>query len=183
MILSYVDLFDKKRLQHRIKANVTTNHPASHYGQPVILLEDGKTLDSSSWTLHRYRVLKANKKEISTLLSMGLVWFFKGRPRVPYDLLAWKSWLWNSGAMRILCYYMRVSSVESRITPIQPPYRITLNVNPSFLWWTKELYNSFSFKQLVKCAGIHIIITTILVLHTYHHFSTPRMIFLYIKQV
>ncbi len=37
MILSYIDLFDKKRLQHRIKASVTANHPASHYGQPVIL--------------------------------------------------------------------------------------------------------------------------------------------------
>jgi hypothetical protein len=73
MILSYVDHFDKKKLQHRIKARVTANHPASHYGQPVIHLEDGKMLDSLSWTLHRYRVLKANKKEISALLSMGLV--------------------------------------------------------------------------------------------------------------
>lgn len=73
MILSYVDLFDKKRLQHRIKASVTTNHPASHYGQPVIILEDGKMLDSSTWTSHRYRVLKANKREISALLAVGLV--------------------------------------------------------------------------------------------------------------
>jgi hypothetical protein len=73
MILSYTDLFDKKRLQHRIKAAVTANHPSSRYGQPVIILEDGGTLDSSSWVSHRYRVLKASKKEISTLLSMGLV--------------------------------------------------------------------------------------------------------------
>ena len=73
MILSYVDLLDKKKLQHRIKAEITTEHPASHYGRPVILLEDGKMLDSLSWKSHRYRVLKANKKEISALLSMGLV--------------------------------------------------------------------------------------------------------------
>ena len=73
MILSYTDLFDRKRMQHRVKATVITNHPASRYGQPVILLEDGGTLDSSSWFSHRYRVLKASKKEISALLSMGLV--------------------------------------------------------------------------------------------------------------
>jgi hypothetical protein len=73
MILSYTVLFDKKRMQHRIKATVTTNHSASRYEQPVILLEDGGTLDASSWFSHRYRVLKASRKEISALLSMGLV--------------------------------------------------------------------------------------------------------------
>jgi hypothetical protein len=73
MILSYTDLLDKKRMQHRIKATVTINHPSSRYGQPIILLEDGGTLDSSSWFSHRYRILKASKKEISALLSMGLV--------------------------------------------------------------------------------------------------------------
>jgi hypothetical protein len=73
MILSYTVLFDKKRMQHRIKATVTTNHSTSRYEQPVILLEDGGTLDASSWFSHRYRVLKASRKEISALLSMGLV--------------------------------------------------------------------------------------------------------------
>jgi len=73
MILSYTDLFDKKRMHHRIKATVTTNHPASRYGQPVIILEDGARLDSSSWISHRYRVLRASKKEISALLRIGLV--------------------------------------------------------------------------------------------------------------
>jgi len=73
MILSYVDLFDKKRLQHRVKAIVTTNHPASHYGQPVVVLENGGTLDSFSWVAKRYRVLKASKKEMSALLRIGLV--------------------------------------------------------------------------------------------------------------
>jgi hypothetical protein len=73
MILSHTDLFDEKRLQHRIKATVTTNHPASHYGQPVVVVENGAALDSFSWITHRYRVLKASKKEISALLSMGLV--------------------------------------------------------------------------------------------------------------
>jgi hypothetical protein len=73
MILSYADLFDKKRLQHRIKATITTNHPASRYGQSVVILEDGRMLDSSLWIANRYRVLKATKKEISALLRIGLV--------------------------------------------------------------------------------------------------------------
>lgn len=38
MILSYHNLGEKKR--HRIKATVTTEHSASSYGQPVIVLED-----------------------------------------------------------------------------------------------------------------------------------------------
>lgn len=73
MILSHIDFFDKRNMQHRVKATIVSNHPASRYGQPVILLENGRMLDSSSWFSHRYRVLKANKKEISELLRMGLV--------------------------------------------------------------------------------------------------------------
>ena len=73
MILSYTDLYDKRRLQHCIKATVTMNHPASRYGQPVVILEDGGMLDSSLWVAKRYRVLKATKKEVSALLRIGLV--------------------------------------------------------------------------------------------------------------
>jgi len=73
MILSPIDLFDKRNMPHRVKATIITDHPASRYGQPVILLESGRTLDASLWFSHRYRVLKASKKEISALLRMGLV--------------------------------------------------------------------------------------------------------------
>ncbi|HPW36000.1 MAG TPA: hypothetical protein PK922_05990 [Syntrophorhabdus sp.] len=73
MILSHIDILDKRNMQHRVKATIVANHPLSRYGQPVILLENGRALDKSSWFSHRYRVQKASKKEISALLSMGLV--------------------------------------------------------------------------------------------------------------
>jgi hypothetical protein len=41
MILSYQDIFEPKAKRTRIRATVTTDHPASHYGQPVIVLKDG----------------------------------------------------------------------------------------------------------------------------------------------
>ena len=73
MILSYTDLFDEKRKSHRIKTTVTTEHPASHYGQPVIVLEDGGALDLFSWVTLGYRVVKASKKETLALQKMGLI--------------------------------------------------------------------------------------------------------------
>jgi len=73
MILSYTDLFDNKRKTHRIKATITTDHPASSYTQPIIVLENGGTLDFFSWTARRYRVAKATKKEFAALEEMGLL--------------------------------------------------------------------------------------------------------------
>ncbi len=63
MTLSYCNdiMGDGKR--HRVKATITTDHPASHYGQPVIVLADGDALDLTSWVLCQYRVEKATKKE------------------------------------------------------------------------------------------------------------------------
>lgn len=54
MILSYRDLYTGER--QRINAQVTTDHPASSYGMPVIVLEDGESLDPSSWLLLAYQV-------------------------------------------------------------------------------------------------------------------------------
>lgn len=66
MILSYVDLFaDGKR--KNIRASVTTDHSASHYNQPVIVLKDGDALDLTSWVLLNYRVEKATTKERENL--------------------------------------------------------------------------------------------------------------------
>ena len=70
MILSYHDLRDLKR--HRIKARVTTDHSASSYGQPAIVLEDGGALDLMSWVGLGYQVVKASKKEMEGLIRMGL---------------------------------------------------------------------------------------------------------------
>lgn len=58
MILSYVDILgDGER--HSIKATITTEHPNSSYGQPVLLLGDGKPLNAESWFLMAYQVVKA----------------------------------------------------------------------------------------------------------------------------
>lgn len=72
MILEYTDLFDEQQKPHRMKATITTDHPASHYGQPVIVLEDGEALDLFSWVALGYRVVKASKKEQQALREMGL---------------------------------------------------------------------------------------------------------------
>ena len=70
MILSYHNLGESKR--HWIKARVTTEHSASSYGQPVIVLEDGGALDLMSWIGCGYRVVKASNKEREALLKIGL---------------------------------------------------------------------------------------------------------------
>ena len=61
MTLSYQDLMATKRT--RVKAEITTDHAASHYGQPVIVLPDGNPLDYQSAILLGYRVERATKTE------------------------------------------------------------------------------------------------------------------------
>lgn len=71
MILSYVDILgDGER--HNIKAKITTEHPNSSYGQPVLLLGDGKPLNAESWILiswilMAYQVVKATPDELEML--------------------------------------------------------------------------------------------------------------------
>ena len=71
MILSYHNLGEEKR--HRVKAKVTTEHSASSYGQPVIVLEDGNALDLFSWTALGYQVVRAGKRETEALKQMGII--------------------------------------------------------------------------------------------------------------
>jgi len=70
MILSYHNLGEEKR--HRVRGTITTEHSASSYGQPVIVLEDGGALDLFSWVSLGYQVVKASKKEREGLVKMGL---------------------------------------------------------------------------------------------------------------
>ncbi len=65
MKLSYQDLMTGKR--KTIKAIITTDHPASSYGMPVIVLPDGGALDYGSAIMLDYRVLSITKKEQSLL--------------------------------------------------------------------------------------------------------------------
>jgi len=73
MTLSYRDLFDREKGRQKIKAQITTQHPASSYGQPVIVLEDGGALDLMSWVTMDYRVERFAKKEEGLLRQMGLI--------------------------------------------------------------------------------------------------------------
>ena len=54
MILSYQDIFQEGAKRIRIKATITTEHSASSYGQPVIVLDDGGALDLMSWVAMDY---------------------------------------------------------------------------------------------------------------------------------
>ena len=73
MILSYQSVFEEDAERRRIKAEITTEHPTSSYGQPVIVLEDGGSLDLVSWLAMGYKVEKATKGERADLQKMGLL--------------------------------------------------------------------------------------------------------------
>lgn len=66
MLLSYVDLLgDRER--RTIEATVTTDHPASSYGIPVVVLPDGESLDVASWMLLNYQVEQATPEDVDAL--------------------------------------------------------------------------------------------------------------------
>ena len=73
MILSYSNKLFGEKKRHRMRASITSEHSASSYGQPVIVLEDGGSLDLMSWVSLDYRVIKANKAEMAALAKMGLL--------------------------------------------------------------------------------------------------------------
>lgn len=66
MILSYVDVIGDHQ-RHEIDATVTTDHAASSYGIPVVVLPDGESLDVQSWMLLDYRVVDATPEEFDEL--------------------------------------------------------------------------------------------------------------------
>ncbi len=62
MKLTYTDILGDGK-EHTIGATATTDHPCSHYGIPVIVLDNGNALDLQSWAILSYKVKKASKKE------------------------------------------------------------------------------------------------------------------------
>jgi hypothetical protein len=69
MKLSYVELLgDGER--HEVEAEITTDHPASSYGRPVIVMEDGGALDLASWALLGYQVIEATPDERAQLAKI-----------------------------------------------------------------------------------------------------------------
>ena len=73
MKLSYTDILgDHKR--HTVNAKVTTNHSASSYGHPVIVLEsDNEALDLTSWMLLNYQIAEATPDEMELLKRVLIV--------------------------------------------------------------------------------------------------------------
>ncbi len=66
MKLSYVNLFgDGERCN--VEATITTDHPASSYGRPVIVTDDGLALDLVSWVGLNYQVVEATPEERAQL--------------------------------------------------------------------------------------------------------------------
>lgn len=62
MILQYTDIF-KGGKAVKIKGELTTEHSASSYGLPVIVLPDGGVISAESWVLLGYRVVSLTEKE------------------------------------------------------------------------------------------------------------------------
>ena len=73
MQLSYlVSPFENSDKRKIVRASITTEHSASSYGQPVIVLEDGDAIDLMSWVGCGYKVVRASEKEKIALIRMGL---------------------------------------------------------------------------------------------------------------
>jgi hypothetical protein len=62
MILQYTDIFAGGKAR-KIKGELTTEHSASSYGLPVIVLPDGGVLSAESWVMLGYRVVSLAQKE------------------------------------------------------------------------------------------------------------------------
>jgi hypothetical protein len=62
MILKYTHILGDGK-PHKIKAEITTDHPASSYGMPVVVLPDGHALDATSWVLLNYQIERLTEKE------------------------------------------------------------------------------------------------------------------------
>lgn len=66
MILQYTDVFSGGKTR-KIKAEITTEHCASSYGLPVVLLPDGAALSAESWVMLGYRVLSITREEVPAM--------------------------------------------------------------------------------------------------------------------
>lgn len=62
MILQYTDIFSGGKVK-KTKGELTTEHSASSYGLPVIVLPDGGVLSVESWVMLGYKVVSLTPKE------------------------------------------------------------------------------------------------------------------------
>jgi hypothetical protein len=62
MILQYTDIFDGGKIR-KIKGEITTEHSASSYGMPVLVLPDGGCVDAQSWVMLGYKIVSISQQE------------------------------------------------------------------------------------------------------------------------
>ena len=72
MLLSYRDIFEEGLDRQEIEVELTTEHSASHYGEPVIVLPDGGVLDLFLWVAMDYKIVAATEEEKRGLLKIGI---------------------------------------------------------------------------------------------------------------
>lgn len=73
MKLSYMDILGDQQ-RHIVTATITSNHPDSSYGQPIIVLDtDNKALDITSWVLLNYQIVEATPEEMELLKRVLIV--------------------------------------------------------------------------------------------------------------
>ena len=71
MTLSYVvDPFGESDEREMVEAHLTTDHSASSYGQPVVVLPDGGALDLMSWVGCGYQIEEATDEERAQVAAM-----------------------------------------------------------------------------------------------------------------
>jgi len=61
MKLRYTDIVTKE--YHYVDAEITTNHPASHYNIPVVVLDDGDVIGAQSWVMLQYKAVEVSAEE------------------------------------------------------------------------------------------------------------------------
>jgi hypothetical protein len=73
MILSYfVEPFNPCS-RRTVNAKISTKHAMSSGGQPVIVQEDGETVDFMTWAMCGYKVVEASPAEKEQLAQIGLL--------------------------------------------------------------------------------------------------------------
>ncbi len=69
MLLQYTDIFTGTIKKNTVE--ITTDHSASHYGIPVLVMPNGQALNADSWVLLNYQIVKATEAE-SELMAKWL---------------------------------------------------------------------------------------------------------------
>jgi hypothetical protein len=77
-------------------------------------------------------------------------------------------------ALYVFSYsFMKLSSVDFKITATYPTYGFKRNIDPPLLGWAVELSDDFACEEPVKGISINIVTAEIIVLQMKNHFIPP----------